>query len=66
VKREPAKDDPGPEQARRNRQDQDLHQAALDEGLLKGLEHRQLLALRPIAEFSVRGSALTAPRAYQE
>ena len=39
---QPAQDDPGAEQARRDREDQDLDQAALDEGQLEGLEHRSI------------------------
>jgi hypothetical protein len=35
---EAAEDDPGPEQAGRDRQDQDLEQAPLNEGKLEGVE----------------------------
>jgi hypothetical protein len=40
---EPAQHDPGPEQAGRHRQDQNLDQAALDEGEFEGLEDEPII-----------------------
>jgi hypothetical protein len=39
VEREPAKDDPRADQARRAGEEQDLPEAALDEGVVKRSEH---------------------------
>jgi hypothetical protein len=46
---EPAQDDPGAEQASRDREDQNLEQAPLDEGKLKGLEDaKSLMRMNPV------------------
>jgi hypothetical protein len=46
---EAAKDDPGPQQPGRDRQDQDLDEAALDKGELKGIDDRDsLMRMNPV------------------